>query len=73
MKEAVNLLKNEQIFHKEKIETIRGVIKLEIDNLLDEENRKEFKGEIELTDETAKLFKESFDYMNTKFKLPRLL
>lgn len=40
--EAVKLLKNEQIFHKEKIETIRSVIKLEINNFLDEDDRKEF-------------------------------
>ncbi|WP_462316063.1 hypothetical protein [Methanobrevibacter sp.] len=66
--EAVKLLKNEQIFHKEKIETIRSVIKLEINNFLDEDDRKEFKGEIKVTHETAKLIKESFDYVNKKYE-----
>jgi hypothetical protein len=68
IKEAVNLLKNEKLFHKEKIEIIRAVIKLEINNLLPEQERKEFEGAIKVTNETTRIVIDSFEYMNKKYE-----
>lgn len=68
LKEAVNLLKNQKLFHKEKIGIVRSVIQLEIDNLLPEDERNKFKGEVKMTSENQKIVKDAFDYMTKKYE-----
>lgn len=43
LKQAVKLLKNEKLFHEEKIDIIKSIIRLEIDNFLTEEEKRDFK------------------------------
>jgi hypothetical protein len=64
----VELLKKEEIFHKETIDIIRSIIQLEIDNLLTEDERKEFEGEIEMNDKTETIIKQAVDEVNRKYE-----
>ena len=69
LKPVVCLLKNEKLFHQEKVNTIRSIIQLEIDNLLTEDEKKEFKGEIKMNDETERIIKQAVDEVNRKYEL----
>lgn len=64
----VELLKKEEIFHEEKIDIIRSIIQLEIDNLLTEDERKEFEGEIEMNDNTETIIKQAVTEVNRKYE-----
>ena len=55
LKSVVGLLKNKNIFHEEKINIIQSLIQIEIDNFLNEGERKEFEGDIEMTSETEEI------------------
>ena len=55
LKSVVGLLKNKSIFHEEKINIIQSLIQIEIDNFLNEGERKEFEGDIEMTSETEEI------------------
>nr|WP_295001863.1 hypothetical protein [uncultured Methanobrevibacter sp.] len=55
LKSVVGLLKNKNIFHEEKINIIQSLIQIEIDNFLNEDERKEFEGDIEMTSETEEI------------------
>ena len=55
LKSVVGLLKNKNIFHEEKINIIQSLIQIEIDNFLNECERKEFEGDIEMTSETEEI------------------
>lgn len=64
----VELLKKEEIFHEEKIDTIRSIIKLEVDNLLSDDERKEFEGEIEMNDNTEAIIMQAVTEVNRKYE-----
>ena len=64
----VELLKKEEIFHEEKIDTIRSIIQLEIDNLLSEDERKEFEGVIEMNDNTEAIIMQAISEVNRKYE-----
>lgn len=64
----VELLKKEEVFHEEKVDIIRSVIQLEIDNLLSEDERKEFEGEIEMNENTETIIKQAVDEVNRKYE-----
>lgn len=68
LKPIVRLLKNEELFHREKINVIRSVIHLEIDNLLSDDEKKEFKGEIKMTDETERIIKQAVEEVSRKYE-----
>lgn len=68
LKSVVELLKNEEIFHKEKINVIKAIIQLEIKNLLSKDEQNEFKGEIKMTDEAEKIFKQATYEVNRKYE-----
>ena len=68
LKPIVELLKKEEIFHGEKIDIIRSVIQLEIDNLLSEDERKEFEGEIKMNNNTETIIKQAVDEVNRKYE-----
>ena len=55
LKSVVGLLKNKNIFHEEKINIIQSLIQIEIDNFLNEGERKEFEGDIEMASETEEI------------------
>ena len=63
----VELLEKEEIFHEEKIDTIRSIIKLEIENFLTEEERKELEGEITMNETTEAIFRQAVDEVNRKY------
>lgn len=68
LKPIVSLLKNEKIFHTEKIDIIKSIIQLEIDNLLTDNQKKEFDGGIIMTDETERIIKQAVDEVNKKYE-----
>lgn len=68
LKSVVCLLKNEKLFHQEKINTIRLIIQLEIDNLLTEDEKKEFEGGIQMNDATERIIKQAVDEVNRKYE-----
>lgn len=65
---VVGLLKNEELFHEEKIDTIKSIIQLEIDNLLAEKSQKEFEGEIEMNNETGKIIEKAINEVSRKYE-----
>ena len=68
LKSIVGLLKNEELFHKEKIEVIRSVIQLEIENLLTCDEQKEFEGAIKMTTDSEKIIKQAVEEVNKKYE-----
>ena len=68
LKSIVGLLKNEEIFHEEKIDVIRSVIRLEIENLLTCDEQKEFEGAIKMTNESEKIIKQAVEEVNKKYE-----
>ena len=68
LKSIVGLLKNEEIFHEEKIDVIRSIIRLEIENLLTCDEQKEFEGAIKMTNESEKIIKQAVEEVNKKYE-----
>lgn len=60
------ILKKEYLFDKTKISTFKAVIKLEINNLMTDSEKKSFKGEIEMTPEAMELLTKSFEISEKK-------
>lgn len=68
LKYVIGLFENERLFHNEKLDTIKSIIQLEIDNLLDEYDLKYFKGAIKMNNETEKIIKKAVDDVNKKYE-----
>ena len=68
LKQAVRLLKNEKLFNKDKIDIIKSVIKLEIDNLLSEDEKIEFNGDLKMNRNAEKIIKDASEYVYKKYQ-----
>ena len=68
LKPVVGLLKNEKLFDEEKINIIKSIIKLEIDNLIPAEEQKEFKGALKMTNESEKIINQAISEVNKKYE-----
>ena len=62
------MLKKEELFDKTKIDTFKGVISLEIQNLLSKVEQKKLKGKIKLTPETKELINNAISEVGRKYR-----
>ena len=66
LKKIRKLLENKKLFNESRYEYIESVIKLEIENLLTEEEQKEIEEEIELTPKAESIIEKAFKEVNGK-------
>lgn len=66
LKKIRKLLENKKLFNESRYEYIESVIKLEIENLLTEEEQKEIEEEIELTPKAESIIEKAFNEVNGK-------
>ena len=62
------MLKKEELFDKTKIDTFKGVISLEIQNLIPEVEQEKLKGKIKLTPETKELINNAITEVGRKYE-----
>ena len=72
LKYVVGLLKNDELFHAEKIDTVKSIIQLEIENLLDENEQKDFEGGINMNNKTENIIKKAVEDVNKKYEAEAL-
>ena len=68
LKPIVELLRKDEIFHKEKIDIIKSIIKLEVNNFLSGAEKEELKGDIQMNQSTEEIFKQVIDEVNKKYE-----
>ena len=66
LKKICELLKNEKLFDEKKLELIKGIIKLEIDNLLTKEERKKIRSGMKMSPESLAIITKAIDEVNKK-------
>lgn len=60
LERIINLHKKEELFDKRKINTFKAVLKLEIENFVNDEERKKLKGELKMTPEAEEMITRAF-------------
>lgn len=66
LQNTCKLLKKKELFDAKKLEYIKGIIKLEIENLLTKREQKQMKEEIQMTPEAESLFKQVINEVHQK-------
>lgn len=69
LRNICKILKNEDIFEKNRLDVIKSIIKLEIDNLLTKDEEKRFKEEIKMTPEAEQIIKQAVSEVNRKYEI----
>lgn len=67
LKRICNVLRNIHCFNKKKLDTIKGIIQLEIEHFIPKNKLKEFKKEIKMTPETLAIFEKAIEETNRKY------
>lgn len=69
LRKICKILKNEEIFEKNRLDVIKSIIELEIDNLTTYEEKKKFKEEISMTPEAEQIIKQAVREVNRKYEI----
>ena len=66
LESAVNLLKNEEIFHKEKIGIIKRIIEMEIEAFIPDDEEIKIEGDVKMSDDDKAIFDRVVNEVNIK-------
>lgn len=68
LEEICKMLKKEELFDAQRIDTFKAVINLEIDNLLTADERKKLKGKIKMSPQTQKAISDAISEVGRKYE-----
>ena len=69
LRNICKILKNEEIFKKDRLDVVKSIIKLEIDNIITDEENEKFMGEIKMTPEVEQIINQAVNQVNRKYEI----
>ena len=69
LRNICKILKNEEIFKKDRLDVIKSIIKLEIDNLITDDENEKFKEGIKMTPEAEQIINQAVNQVNRKYEI----
>ena len=69
LRNICKILKNEEIFKKDRLDVVKSIIKLEIDNLITDDENEKFKEGIKMTPEAEQIINQAVNQVNRKYEI----